>query len=363
MSLTQSGNRVTGAYGQTGTENTIEGAAAGGRLDFRYSEEHETGTGWFALRRPSFFAGAYLAEGRPRALPWQGWRGFDGLWDTSIGRLRLVQEAGGMHARHEFHAANLDCRLENDGGLAVTLTGDKLSGQGTAQLDPAGFRFDGEWREAGQPVRPFAGQRAMPRPGLTWLVVLEAHWQRALDEAEFAFGHMLHELFARLPRVQVRHRFYHDEGSLLHWCRQLLFVPDPVVLVVTGHGEADGLAVNGKIVPMRGIIDSLRAADGVQLLHFSSCLVGQDSAKAFGSVPFPVSGYTTKVDWAESALAEFIYLDMMLEKGLQPAEAAEQLLALVRFAGEEAVPGSPYQPAGFRFFAPAGDPFARQAGT
>lgn len=107
---------------------------------------------------------------------------------------------------------------------------------------------------------------------------------------------------------------------------------------------------------MRGIIDTLRGADALDLMHFSSCLVGQDSEKAFGDIPFPISGYTTRIDWAESALTEFIYLDMMLEKGLPPAEAAEQLLRLVRFAGDEPIPGSPYQPAGFRFFAPAGEP-------
>jgi hypothetical protein len=48
---------------------------------------------------------------------------------------------------------------------------------------------------------------------------------------------------------------------------------------------------------------------------------------------------------------------MMLEKGLPPARAAEQLVRLVRFAGDEPMPGSPYHPAGFRFF-PAADPAA-----
>ena len=46
---------------------------------------------------------------------------------------------------------------------------------------------------------------------------------------------------------------------------------------------------------------------------------------------------------------------MMLEKGLRPAKAAEQLLGLVRFAGTEEIPGSPYRPAGFCFIAPAGE--------
>jgi hypothetical protein len=96
----------------------------------------------------------------------------------------------------------------------------------------------------------------------------------------------------------------------------------------------------------------LRLADSLKLLHFSACLVGQDAGQALETAPFPVSGYTTPVDWAQSALTEFIYLDMILEKGLAPAKAAEQLLALVRFSGSDQIPGSPYRPAGFRFFEP-----------
>src|SRR4029434_1377847 len=73
---------------------TIEGTVAAGRLTFSYKEANERGTGWFKLRRPGGFGGEYMAEGTPRSLPWQGWRDFEGLWDTSLGRLRLVQEAG-----------------------------------------------------------------------------------------------------------------------------------------------------------------------------------------------------------------------------------------------------------------------------
>ncbi len=352
MVLQCEGNRATGTYGPHGTENTIEGTIENGHLAFRYAEHQEQGTGSFTLKRANCFSGGYLADGRPRTLPWFGWRGFDGLWDTAIGRLRIVQDRDGVRIFHEFPGVSLSCRLDRE-RLLVELSGGNLSGHGTAELDPVAYQFGGEWQDIGQPSRAFNGQRVMPRASLNWLVVLEAHWQRALDDAEFAFGKMLNELFARIPRIQVRHRYYHDEGSLLHWCRQLLFVPEPITLVITGHGEANGLAVNGRIVPLRGLIDGLRCADAVQVLHFSSCLVGQDSEGVFGELPFPVSGYTTSVDWAESALAEFVYLDMMLEKGLTPAEAATQLLALVRFAGDEPMPGSPYHPAGFRFF-PAG---------
>jgi hypothetical protein len=353
MTLRQDGARVTGSYGREGTENSIEGELEGTKLTFRYQEAVERGTGWFRLRRPGGFAGEYLAEGKPRPLPWHGWRGFDGLWDTPIGRLRLWEEGGQVLGSIE---ADPTARLEADAGDAgrvqYRLEGLRVKARGFLELEPPGYALRGEWVQEGEPPRPLAGQRVMPRPGLAWLVVLEAHWQRALDDNEFAFGRMLHELFARLPRALVRHRYYHDEASLVHWCRQLLYLPEPAVLVITGHGEASGLTVDGRPIAMPAIIDTLRLADSLRLLHFSACLVGQDSGKAWQEAPFPMSGYTTTVDWAQSALTEFIYLDMILEKGLAPVEAARQLLALVRFAGSEEIAGSPYRPAGFRFFEP-----------
>jgi hypothetical protein len=353
MNLRQDGARVKGSYGRTGSENLIEGTLSPGGLMFQYEEPFEKGTGWFRLRRHNSFAGEYLAEGSMRPFPWQGWRDFDGLWDTPLGRLRLVQEGGRVRGACEHGAAmTLEGRTEG-GRLEFALTGPDFPGCGTLELNRLGLAVNGEWHAAGQPVRALDGRRVLPRQALTWLVVLEAHWQRALDDSEYAFGHMLHELFARVPRAWVRHRFYHDEESLLRWCRQLIFLVEPAILVITGHGETTGLTVNGKLIELQKIIDNLHLADNLQLLHFSSCLVGQQAGRALGAAPFAISGYTTSVDWAQSALTEFIYLDMMLEKGLRPANAAEQLLGLVRFAGTEEIPGSPYRPAGFCFIAPA----------
>ena len=45
---------------------------------------------------------------------------------------------------------------------------------------------------------------------------------------------------------------------------------------------------------------------------------------------------------------------MILGKGLAPEVAAENLLKLVKYAGDTVPDGSPYPPAGFRFFSPAG---------
>jgi hypothetical protein len=358
MTLRQDGTRVTGTYGREGTENTIDGTVADGGLMFAYKEGHEQGNGWFRLKRPGHFAGEYLAEGRARALPWQGWRGFDGLWDTSLGRFRFIQDEAHVQGSCE-HDATLHLEADIDGGgrLSFRLEGLRVKGRGFVELDRLGYSLGGEWiQDDGLPAQQLAGRRVLPRPGLTWLVVLEAHWQRMLDDNEFSFGRMLHELFARVPWAPVRHRFYSDEASLLHWCRQLLYLPEPAVLVITGHGETNGLTVEGKTIAMPAVIDALGRADCLRLLHFSACLIGQDAGHALNTAPFPVSGYTTTVDWAQSALTEFIYLDMILEKGLAPARAAEQLLALVRFSGTEELPGSPYRPAGFRFFEPHPEP-------
>ena len=99
-------------------------------------------------------------------------------------------------------------------------------------------------------------------------------------------------------------------------------------------------------------------ADNIVLLHFSSCLMMQDGkASALArslqkTVQFPISGYDRSVDWAASALIEFHYLDMVLGRGLSPAEAAEQVLHLIGYAGDKDVPNSPYPAAGFRILMP-----------
>ena len=55
--------------------------------------------------------------------------------------------------------------------------------------------------------------------------------------------------------------------------------------------------------------------------------------------PFPISGYTTSVDWAASAVIEFMYFDLVLSRNMNPKEASEQLLKLMPFAGDKKVPG------------------------
>jgi len=273
--------------------------------------------------------------------------GWSGVWETSFGRLRLVEEGARVRGLYECGGP---AHLEGTAGtraLDFDYREPAASGSGHFELADDGAAFTGRWRALGEDKwSEWNGFRLKPENGITWLVVVEAHWQRTLNEPEYAFGNMLREIFARAPRVRVRHRFFDDEEGLRQSCRELAYLPEPVVLVIASHGVAEGLSVRGKVIDTKRIFESLRDAATLALLHFSSCLVGLGKERA----AFPVSGYTTSVDWGASALLEFTYLDLILNRGFEPAKAAATLPVLVRFAGEDAPPESPYPAAGFRFF-------------
>ena len=274
-------------------------------------------------------------------------RGWDGIWATDFGRVRLIEETGRVHGLYECAGPASIEGLARGGVLEFRYREPKVSGEGRFEIAEGGASFAGNWRAAGDDKwSSWSGRRVEPQAGFTWLVVLEAHWQRSFAEGEYAFGNMLREIFARSAGVLVRQRFFHDQASLEPWCRELAYLPEPTVLVIASHGEAEGLSVHGKIIDTKDVFASLRYAANLKLLHFSSCLVGLGRERA----PFPVSGYTTSVDWGASALLEFTYLDLILNRAMEPAKAAGLLPELVRFAGDQAPPESPYPAAGFRFF-------------
>jgi hypothetical protein len=169
---------------------------------------------------------------------------------------------------------------------------------------------------------------------------------------------MLREFFTRLPHVNVRQRFFADEAGLITWCRELMYLPEPAVVLFSSHGTEDGLSVQGKALDTNRVVETLRYADNIMLLHFSSCLMMQEGkASALARVlqalgRFPVSGYDRSVDWAGSAMIEFHYLDMILGRGLAPEEAHRRVLELIAYAGDQEAPGSPYPAAGFRILMP-----------
>lgn len=359
LTLTQEGDTVHGAYHYAGRDSTLEGHVRDGRLVFAYHEPDHDGEGWFELKRDGKFLGAWRMEGSPRWGAWEGARGFDGVWETTYGRLRLIQEADRVRGFYEgAGSSTIEGRIENR-KLVFRYQEPHAVGEGWFELGDDGRTFHGEWHPDHMAAwSNWMGQRVLPQPNLTWLVVLEAHWQRGLTDREYSFGGMLKEYFARLEHVAVRHRFFDDEAGLMRWCRDLLYCPEPAIVLLASHGTADGLCVQGRHVDCAGVVDLLALADNIRLLHFSACLTmaggaeGNFVAAIRRKAPFPVSGYTTSVDWGASAVLEFNYLDLMLGKGLPPERAAEQLLQLVNYAGDTAPEGSVYPAAGFRFFKP-----------
>jgi hypothetical protein len=361
MDLTQQGSRVRGTYVYMGSECTIDGKLDQGKLIFTYQEPSVSGEGWFELARyGKAFTGQFQADGSPRWENWEGERiGFDGLWNTTFGLMRLIEEPDRIQGFYEVGGNSTIAGKRKDDELVFTYQEPKTQGHGRFELAKDGLSFQGEWQAQGDATwRPWWGIRVRPRPDLTWLVVVEAPWQRFLSEQEYAFGNMLREFFARVPRVQVRHRFFTNESGLRKCCRDLLYIPEPVVLVVATHAQPDGITVDGQTIGVQSVVDSLRHAGNLRLVHFSACLLMQDPAvvdvlRNFASeARTPISGYTTSVNWAQSAIIEFTFLEMILAREMTAAAAAEQLTKLLPFAGNEPLPDAAFPPAGFTIVMP-----------
>jgi hypothetical protein len=361
MELTQAGGRVHGSYFYMGTECLVEGEASDGRLVFAYQEPTVRGEGWFALkRRGQAFAGQFRPEGSDRWGPWEGERvGFDGLWNTSFGLLRLIEDKGRVHGHYEAGGgATLNGRVK-DNQLTFTYQEAKVGGRGRFVLAEDGLSFQGEWQAKWtRQQHPWRGIRVRPQPQLLWLVVIEAPWQRFLSEREYSFGNMLREFFARAAHVQVRHRFFSNEAGLRRCCRDLLYIAEPVVLVLATHARPQGLTVGGQVIGVRTVVDSLRPVENLRLVHFSACSFLQDPTvlkqlrKLSNESGTAVSGYQVSVDWAASAIIEFAYLDLILCRGLPPAAAVGQLERLLPFAGEKGVPEGVFPAAHFHLVTP-----------
>jgi hypothetical protein len=361
MELSQDGASVRGEYHYMSATCSLEGEVSHGRLVFTYQEPEVQGEGWFELSRGgNVFTGRFRPAGEDRWLPWEGERvGFDGLWNSSFGPLRLIEEGDQVRGFYTVGGgATLEGRRKGD-RLAFRYREPKARGRGAFELAADGLSFQGEWRARGGDCwRPWWGLRVRPQPNLTWLVVIEAPWQRFLAEQEYAFGNMLREFFARLSGVQVRHRFFANEPGLRKCLRDLLYIAEPIVLVLATHAGPEGVHVDGQTINVPTLVEALGPVGNLRLLHFSACSLMKDPAvvelfQSFSNVSCTaVSGYTTRVNWAASAIIEFTFLEMILGQGRPPAEAAAQLLKLLPFAGEEGVAEGAFPAAGFRIVTP-----------
>lgn len=373
MSLRQTGDGIEGTYGPPSHRSTIQGRMNGKRFTFRYVEPDATGEGWFELDiGGDRFLGQWRETGDPE---WSGWTGirlaaqiptnFTGLWDTSYGRMRLQQtgtNAQGIYnhggsGRIQGHVSRGEFQFQYD-----QANGEK--GTGAFRLTPDAAAFEGTWAATTKasakdaPGGSWAGRRVLPQPDRIWLVVLEANWESGLEQNEYAFGHMLRSYFARVPRVEVRHRFFGHEDEFKRWCAELPYLAEPVILHISSHGTEEGITCGGKPIGARIIADALRPADNLRLLHFGSCLIGA------GGIPgqihellgahatFPISGYTRTADWGGSAVVDFTFLDLIFSHRLSPAEAVAKTRQMISFARDQGERGAPIAPAGLVIFEP-----------
>lgn len=357
MTLTEKDGKVAGKYGG---DAAIAGVREKNRFAFTYAEPNAKGEGWFELAADGqSFKGQWRAEGAERWLPWTGTRAaaqvgdvpagvarFHGLWETTYGRMRLNQVGDLVTGCYAYHAGSwLEGKLVG-GVLKLKYAEPDAKGEAEFTLGADGQSFAGRWRAEGAPQwSAWSGRRVVPRPGVVWLVVIEANWEGSIADPEYSFGGMLRSFFSRDPNVQVRHRFFTDEGSLKRWLREVCYLGEPVVISLSTHGMPNGLAAGGKIIGAAPIAEALKEAGNVKLLHFSSCLAMKENLAAevqgkLGAARFPISGYATSVDWGSSAVVEFMYFDLLLCRGLPPAQAYEQIKKQMPIAGKKAPPGS-----------------------
>lgn len=360
MTLQVEGARVRGSYGG---KNAIEGSVSGRKLTFTYSEGSVAGEGTFELAADGLsFEGKWREKRKTEWGAWKGKkrvRGFDGVWDTTFGKMRLVVEGSEARGMYSFSGSSTIEGKVDGKKLTFQYRESSASGEGWFQLSDDASSFAGEWRVAGaKEWKKWEGKRVEPKAGRKWLIVVEARWEEGLQEREYSFGDMLRAFFARLPDVEVRHRFFQDEASLGKWCIETAYLAEPVILVVATHGSSEGVFVDGTTIGGKQIASYLRYAKNLLLLHFSACEIMKDKialeiAKSLGKESrFPISGYTTSVDWAASALIEFMFFDLILSRNMKPADAESVLQNLLPFAGTERVKGSPFESAGFRLLRP-----------
>ena len=366
LKLKQTGAHVFGSYDMSGTIGLVEGDVQGRRLVFTYREPNAAGEGWFELAEDgASFDGRWRADGDTSWSRWTGERGaaiaaaaetFDGVWSSTYGPLRLTQNGKvvrGFYRMADGRFADVAGTVQN-GRLDFSYDEQGTKGTGHFELAPGGNGFTGSWQaDAGQ-QGDWTGARIAAMPGRVWLVILEARWEESLADREYAYGAMLESYFARMQNVECRHRFFDDADSLARVCSEIPFLPEPAVVVIASHGSEEGLAVGNRRISAGEIAACFARADNVALLHFSSCLImaGKLPAEISKSLPagisFPMSGYTTSVDWGASAAAEFLYFDLILGRGLEPADAVQRLVALLPVAGNTAPADSPFEPLGIR---------------
>lgn len=363
MTLTEKDGKVSGHYQFGNQRSEISGTVKDRKLTFTYKEPVASGSGEFELAADGqSFAGTWKQDDGRQSGRWTGTRpkakDFTGLWQSASGPIRLTQTGNEVRGHYLW------------GGQGGTVTGtvkgkvltfkyteaSGVKGGGTFTLSDDADTFTGTWKEDGAgKEQPWpTNRRAVPKPGKRWLVIVEANWEGSLSEPEYSFGAMLKAFFAGSEEVGVRHRVFTDADSMTKWLKEVAFLPEPVVVVLSSHGSAAGPNAEKGPPAAKAIADSLRGATNVKLLHFAACEVMKGKfadavqTELGADATFPISGYTTSVDWAGSAVSEFLYYDFILRRGMDPETAMKQLIKAMPYVGDTAPKDSPIPALGMK---------------
>ena len=279
---------------------------------------------------------------------------FAGVWESTYGILRLARDGERFTGTYTgTPGATLEGALEG-GALRGTYhepapsaaEGEGVRGRFAFALAEDGHSFRGTWSVGlGEPLDPadrwaqrWGGRRVIPEPGRIWFVILEENWEGSLRDHEYSFGAMLRSFFERVPSVAVRHRFIHDRADFEKYCAELAGLVEPVVLYVSSHGSPEGIAIGPDGISPEALGAALRSAGDLRLLHLGACaLMAGDAparirAAAGTGKSFPISGFVESVDWAASALVDLTYMQLVLEQGMDPAEAVAATRRMLTFA-------------------------------
>ena len=282
---------------------------------------------------------------------------YAGLWETSYGRMRLSQEGSTVSGEYSYTSTSTIAGEVEGDRLTFEYSEGETQGEGWYELAEDGESFLGRWRENGsERWRQWRGTRVHPEKGIIWLVILEAHWETSLAEKEYAFGDMLRSYFTMesARHVRVRYRTFHDEKDLRRWSREVRYLAEPVVLLISTHGTPRGVQVSNEVIGAEALADCVRGSHNLEVLHLSGCsmMAGDIPAaiqKSIGPAQrLPITGYTTAVAWDASALADFVYLSMLLIHRMDPTEAVTQTHLLAPFTREDRLPGARFQALGLR---------------
>lgn len=283
---------------------------------------------------------------------------FDGVWSSDFGRMRLVVQGSSVEGRYQYVGrATIKGTLR---GSLLSFTYAEpggVTGSGTFVLQPDGNSFTGMWRQDdGKLGGTWQGRRLLPTAHVAYLLVLEVHWEPSADDPDFSFGAMLKQYFTRVPTIQVRHRFIDSVDDVEKWGGDLAFVPEPVFVYFSSHGDDKGLAAPGALIDGETIGRALSWTPNLKLVHFGACgFMGGDQPQRLRRAlkqSVPISGYTLTADWGASAAIDFFYLDLMLARGIDPVQAAGEVGRSILFSSATPVAGSAIKPTGFRLLAP-----------